>query len=129
MARPPSAHPTDGELELLQILWQSGPCGLGQICTALRLQRPIATTTVATTLKVMLEKNLVRRKSTQQGYVWSARTTQQNAASGMIRKLIDSVFDGSAQRLVTHLLESDEISEGDREELRRLIETKRKTGK
>jgi BlaI family transcriptional regulator, penicillinase repressor len=129
MARPPSAHPTDGELELLQILWQSGPCGLGQICTALRLQRPIATTTVATTLSVMLDKNLVRRKSTRQGYLWSARTTQQNAATGMIRKLIDSVFDGSAQRLVTHLLESDQISEGEREELRRLIESKRKTEK
>ncbi len=40
MARPPSAHPTDGELELLQVLWQTGPAGLGQICTALRLRRP-----------------------------------------------------------------------------------------
>jgi BlaI family transcriptional regulator, penicillinase repressor len=129
MARPPSAHPTDGELELLQVLWQAGPCSLGRICNAMRLQRPIATTTVATILKVMLEKNLVRRKNTPQGYLWSARTTRQNAASGMIRKLVDSVFDGSAQRLVTHLLESNQISNREREELRRLIDTKRKPQK
>jgi BlaI family transcriptional regulator, penicillinase repressor len=127
MARPPSTHPTDGELELLQVLWQAGPCSLGQICNAIRLQRPIATTTVATMLKVMLEKGLVRRKDTPQGYAWSAKTTRRTAASGMIRKLLDSVFDGSAQRLVAHLLESGEISPRDRKELRRLIDTETKS--
>jgi BlaI family transcriptional regulator, penicillinase repressor len=123
MARPASTHPTDGELEVLQVLWQAGPCGLGQICTALRLQRPIVTTTVASMLKIMLNKKLVRRRSTPQGYVWSAKTTRQSAATGMVRKLVDSVFDGSAQRLVAHLLESDQLSDRERKELRQLIDT------
>jgi BlaI family penicillinase repressor len=129
MARPPSTHPTDGELELLQILWQAGPCGLGQICTALRLRRPIATTTVATILKVMLDKKLVRRRRTPRGYLWSAKTTRHSAASGMVRKLVNSVFDGSAQRLVAHLLESDQLSDRERKELRRLIDTGLKSEK
>ena len=123
MARPPNTHPTDGELELLQVLWQAGPCSLGQICTALRLRRPIATTTVATILKTMLGKKLVVRKNTPQGYLWSAKTTRQNAATGLVRKLVDLVFDGSAHRLVAHLLESDQLSDQEREELRRLIDT------
>lgn len=123
MARRPSTHPTDGELELLQVLWQAGPCSLGQICTALRLRRPIATTTVATILKTMLGKKLVRRRRTPQGYLWLATTTRQNAATGMVRKLVDLVFDGSAQRLVAHLLESDQLSDEERKELRRLIDT------
>jgi BlaI family transcriptional regulator, penicillinase repressor len=122
MARPPSVHPTDGELEILQVFWQSGPRSLGQICSALRLQRPIATTTVATMLKVMLDKKLVRRKRTAQGYLWSAATTQNAAADGMVRKLLDKVFDGSAQRLVAHLLESDQLSNKEREELRLLMD-------
>ena len=129
MARPPSTHPTDGELELLQILWQTGPAGLGHICTALRQQRPIATTTVATMLKVMLDKNLVRRKRTAQGYLWSAKSTRQNTATGMVRKLVDLVFDGSAQRLVAHLLESHELSDQERRELRRLLNDELKPGK
>jgi len=124
MARPPSTHPTDGELELLQVLWQAGPCSLGQICTALRLRRPIATTTVATILRTMLGKNLVVRQNTPQGYLWSAKTTRQNAATGLVRKLVDLVFDGSAHRLVAHLLESDQLSDQEREELRRLIDTR-----
>ena len=127
MARSQSDHPTDGELELLQVLWQAGPCGLGQICTALRLRRPVATTTVATMLTVMLEKKLVHRKRSPQGYLWSAKATRQIAATGMIRKVVDLVFDGSAQRLVAHLLESEQLSDRDREELRRLMDHEQKT--
>jgi predicted transcriptional regulator len=97
---------------------------LGQICTALRIHRPIATTTVASMLKIMLDKKLVRRKSTPQGYLWSAKTTHDSAAAGMVRKLVDSVFDGSAQRLVAHLLESGQLNDQQRKELRRLIEKK-----
>lgn len=129
MARTPSTHPTDGELELLQILWQTGPCSLGQICSALRLRRPVATTTVATILKIMLEKKLISRKRTPQGYLWSAKTTRQNAATGMVRKLVDLVFDGSAQRLVAHLLESDQLSDEERKELHRLIDSGKKSEK
>ena len=82
----------------------------------------MATTTVATILGTMLEKKLVHRKRTPQGYLWSAKTTRQSAAGGMIRKLVDLVFDGSAQRLVAHLLESGELSEQERKELQKLLD-------
>jgi BlaI family transcriptional regulator, penicillinase repressor len=122
MARPPSTHPTDGELEILQVLWQNGPCSLGQVCKALRRRRPIATTTVATNLGVMLEKRLVRRRQTPQGYLWSAKATRQRTAGGMVRKLVDLVFDGSAQRLVAHLLESGQFSDREREEIQKMLD-------
>lgn len=123
MARHPSPHPTDGELEILHVLWDSGPSGLGQICKALQRKRQIATTTVATVLKVMLEKKLVKRTQGARGYLWSAKLSRRAATTGMIRKLLDRVFDGSAERLVAHLLETGELSDGDRAELRRLLDS------
>ena len=45
----------------------------------------------------------------------------------MVRKLVDLVFDGSAQRLVAHLLESDQLNDEDRKQLRRLIDVARKS--
>jgi BlaI family transcriptional regulator, penicillinase repressor len=127
MARTPSTHPTDGELELLQILWQAGPSSLGRICAALRVRRPLATTTVATMLTVMLQKGLIRRRRGPRGYLWSAKASRQSAANGIIRKLVDLVFDGSAQRLVAHLLESGELSEQEQKELQRLMEAATKS--
>jgi BlaI family transcriptional regulator, penicillinase repressor len=123
MARPASQHPTDGELEILRVLWARGTASLGEVCEALRVERPVATTTVATMLRVMLDKGLVRRKQAAgRGQQWSAVVTHAAAAKSMVRKLVDGVFDGSAQQLVTHLVEGGKLSEQELAELRALLD-------
>ncbi|WP_406697871.1 BlaI/MecI/CopY family transcriptional regulator [Singulisphaera sp. Ch08] len=122
MARPPSAHPTDAELEILKILWDVGPAELGPIVTSLNLGRAVATTTVATTLKIMMQKGWVERRQGERGYLWAALVTQKDATSGLLRKLLDRAFDGSAGRLVARLVEDGALSERDREEIRRLLD-------
>ena len=123
MARPASQHPTDGELEILRVLWDRGPATLGEVCDALRRERQVATTTVATMLRVMLDKGLVRRKRAARGHQWSAAVTHAAAAKGMVGKLVDGVFDGSARRLVTHLVEGGKLSDDELAELRTLIDS------
>lgn len=123
MARPASQHPTDGELEILRVLWESGVSSLGTICEALRRERDVATTTVATMLRVMLEKGLVRRKQATRGLQWSAAVTQSAAAKSMVGKLVDGVFDGSASRLAAHLVEAGQLSADELTELRILIDS------
>jgi predicted transcriptional regulator len=122
MARPASTQPTDGELEILNILWGAGPAELGQVCAALRQRRPVATTTVATMLRVMQAKGLVDHSPGPRARRWAAKVSRKAAATGLIRKLIDRVFDGSAHRLVAHLLEDGRLGRRDRQEIRRLLE-------
>jgi len=122
MARPANPHPTDGELEILRVLWERESASLGEVCEALRRERQVATTTVATMLGVMLDKGLVRRKKAARGNQWSAAVTHAAAAKGMVGKLVDAVFDGSASRLVSHLVEGGKLSEGELAELRQLID-------
>jgi BlaI family penicillinase repressor len=122
MARPASQQPTDGEMEILKVLWAIGPAELGRIRAQLRKQRPVATTTIATMLKVMLGKKLVKRSDGERGYVWSARASRTRTASDLVRKVLDHVFDGSAGRLVAHLLEEKELDRHDRDEIRKLLE-------
>ncbi|MEX0610977.1 MAG: BlaI/MecI/CopY family transcriptional regulator [Pirellulales bacterium] len=123
MARPASTHPTDGELEILRVLWSRGPSSLSEICEALRRERDVATTTVATMLRIMLDKGLVRRKRAVRGHQWSAAVTQAAAARSMVGKLVDGIFDGSAGRLVAHLVEAGQLSAQELSELRELIES------
>jgi BlaI family transcriptional regulator, penicillinase repressor len=126
MPRPPSTHPTDGELEILRVLWEHGASPLGTICDSLRQQREVATTTVATMLRVMLDKGLVRRKAAARAQVWSAAVTQNAAAKSMVGKLVDGVFDGSAGRLAAHLVEGGQLTNAELAELRKLIDSRRK---
>jgi len=122
MARPPSSQPTDAELEILKVLWEHGPAGLGQVHAAIQENRPVALTTIATTLRVMLTKGSVDREDGPRGYLWSAATSRGAAASGLLGKLVHHVFDGSTRRLVAHLIEEGELSARDREEIRALLE-------
>ena len=87
-----------------------------------RKGRPVATTTVATMLKLMQDKGLVDRGEAPRGSVYSARVSREAASTGLVRRLMDLVFDGSARRLVAHMLENGKLSEGDREEIRRLLD-------
>jgi predicted transcriptional regulator len=127
MPRPPSQHPTDGELEILNVLWKRGPTSLAAVCETLRQQRDVAVTTVATMLRVMLDKELVRRKRAGRGALWSAAVSQNAAARSMVGKLVDGIFDGSAGRLVAHIVEGGQLSGAELAELRELIDSNAKT--
>jgi BlaI family transcriptional regulator, penicillinase repressor len=121
MARPPSKQPTDGELEILKVLWETGPAGLGQIHTVLQERRGVATTTVATMLKMMLAKELVQRQDGPRGYLWTAGVSRKAAVSGLLGKLLQHVFDGSARRLVAHLIEEGELDDRERDEILEIL--------
>lgn len=132
MARPPSRQPTEGELEILNVLWDAGPSELGSVVEALRKGRPVATTTVATMLKVMESKGLVARGASEgsRGARWGAVAERTTTRSGLLRRLIDVAFDGSAGRLVAHMLEDRSLTDADRESIRALLgEGTKKGGK
>lgn len=131
MPRPTSRQPTEGELEILKVLWDQGPCDLGAVCQALRSRRDVATTTVATMLKVMLDKALVRRARGARSYLWSARVTREATSRKLLRNLLASAFDGSARGLIAHLVEAGDLSLEDWEEIRGLLEgaEERRSGK
>ena len=129
MARPKSLEPTDGELEILRVLWDQGPCELGIVKTALALRRAIATTTVATRLGVMLEKGLVTRSEGERGYVWATKLSRSKTARGLVSRLIEKAFDGSALGLVSQLLADRNLSDDDRAEIRRLLDDGESRGK
>lgn len=123
MARPPSMQPTDGELEILNVLWDLGPVGLGKVHEAVNEKRPVAMTTVATMLKTMLAKGLVRRDDGVRGYAWSAEVSREAAATGLVGKLLGHVFDGSARRLVAHLIQDGRLDDRERKEILDLLQS------
>ncbi len=123
MARHVSPEPTERELDILHVLWESGPSSLSEIAERLEAQRGIATTTVATILKVMLDKKLVARTDDRR---WKALATHSATSKNMVRRLLDRVFDGSAQRLVAHVLEDEELNAAEIAALEAMLERHRR---
>jgi predicted transcriptional regulator len=93
---------------------QSLPCFVNAVVL-------VATTTVASMLKIMLDKGLVKRTGAARGATWSAAVTHKSAAKRMVNKLVDHLFDGSADRLVAHMIEGGQLTRKQMNELRELL--------
>ncbi len=122
MARPPSEQPTDGEMEILNILWDRGPSELGRIRQAMQETRPVASSTVATMLKLMEGKGLVERQEGTRGALWAAKVDRTSTRTRLIAKLLNLAFESSAPRLFAHMLESGDLGKTDVETLRKLLD-------
>jgi predicted transcriptional regulator len=126
MARPASKHPTELELEILKILWKGEPLSGRQIRDQLEPVRDLTYTSVMTMLGIMEEKKYVRRRKVGGNYVYFARLEQQAATQGMLRDLVERVFDGSAVSAMVHLLDVSEVDSDELRRLRKLIQEKAK---
>jgi predicted transcriptional regulator len=128
MARRAARSPTHAELEILKVLWSTGPSTLGEVWNAVRANRRVARTTIATTLGTMLGKGLVTRERGPQVYLWSAAVNEESTAERAAKQLLDQVFDGSAHRLMVHLIQGGELNERDLDAIRRLVDEYRRSG-
>ena len=124
MARSTSTQPTEVELQILRILWQTGGSTAREVHNALG-EIEGKETTYSTTVKmlsVVLEKGLVKRDETVSPQVYRAASSQKVTQRKMLGDLIDKVYDGSALSLVLQALSSKKASADDLAEVRRLLD-------
>ena len=117
MARPPSKHPTDLELEILKVLWRDGPATVRHVRQALAPGRKLAHTSVITMMNIMVNKGYLDRKKVGGSYVNRPLVSQEATTRRMLTDLVSRAFDGSAAAVVLNLLETSDL---DAEEVRRI---------
>ena len=121
MARPRHEHPTPGELEILQVLWDRGACTVREVMNVLNADRPRAYTSVMSLMDIMFRKRLLRREPKGRAFVYKARATRKKTLSGMVGDLLGRAFDGSASAMVAHLLDQADLGEDELAEIRKTI--------
>lgn len=112
---------TEAELELMHILWDSGPSTVQDVVNRLPSGRPLAYTTVQTVLNVLHRKGGVRRKLRDRAYHYEAAVSRFEAASTALRDLVHKLFGGSAEELVLAMVKSRQLSPEKLSELRKLV--------
>ena len=113
--------PTGRELEILKVLWESGPSSVRVAYRQLLDQQPhgedLAYNTVQTLLRIMETKGLVAHAQEGRAFVYSARYSRDQSAA----RFLDRVFDGAASQLVASLLQTERISPEELERMQALI--------
>jgi len=121
MARPRHKNPTPAELEVLQIIWEHGPCTVRQVMNLLRPKRPRAYTSVMSLMNVMAEKGLLNQKPKGRAFIYSAKVSRDKTQSSMLSDLLNRAFDGSANALVAHLFQETEPNSEELDEIHKTI--------
>jgi BlaI family penicillinase repressor len=95
--------PTEGEMEILQVLWQKGNCTVRDVHEALNKKDSGYTTTLKL-MQIMHEKGLVGRNTSSKTHIYHALVNKEQTQQQLLNKMIDNVFNGSAARLVMQAL-------------------------
>lgn len=122
MGRRATPHVTDAELEILQILWQQGPCTVREVQSALHVSRPTGYTTALKLLQIMTDKALVSRDESTRAHVYSAALAESDVQEEIVDHLLDRVFAGSASKLVVRALSARRASAEELKEIRALLD-------
>jgi BlaI family penicillinase repressor len=97
------------ELEIMSVLWETGPANV-QTVQARLTSRSLAYTTVQTMLNVLHRKGRVKRKLQDRAYIYKPVLSRQKAVTQALGDMLDRFFGGSADSLVLSLVKTRHLT-------------------
>ena len=124
MARRKTEHLTPLELEIMHVLWETGPANVQTVQRSLK--RELAYTTVQTMLNILHRKRRVRRTLKERAYFYRPVVTRSHVTREHMSDIVDRLFGGSAESLVLSLVETKYLTPKALERLQKLLEEEAK---
>lgn len=103
-------EPTKAELEILQVLWAHGPSTVRFVNDQLNEQREVNYTSTLKLMQIMADKGILVRDESSMKHVYSVAEEEQKTKEYLLQKFVDSLYQGSASKLVMQLLGNKKTS-------------------
>jgi predicted transcriptional regulator len=116
------------ELDIMKVLWETGPASVQAVQQNLPEERQLAYTTVQTMLNVLHRKGKVKRRLKNRAYLYQAAVTRREVSGQAVADIINRVFGGSAEGLVMSLIEHRHLTPQKLARLNRLIDESQEAG-
>ena len=113
---------TEGELEVMQVLWAHGELKPGEIQE--RFPRSIRNAALRSVLLVLLEKRHVTRRKVGKAYYYQSKTPRAHSLRAMVSRMADVFSGGSSAALIAQLIKAEDLSETEIQELQRITTMK-----
>jgi BlaI family transcriptional regulator, penicillinase repressor len=111
---------TGRELDLMSVLWRLGSGTVAEVREG--LDDELAYTTVLSVLRTLEAKGHVRHVEEGKAHRYFPKVERAAARTHGIRRLVEKVFDGSAEALLTHLVSDRKLSRAKLTRLRALLD-------
>ncbi|MCL2120258.1 MAG: BlaI/MecI/CopY family transcriptional regulator [Planctomycetaceae bacterium] len=107
----PETMPTERELEVLKILWHREKITVRELWKMMLEKQPeLGYTAVLTLLQYMEKKDMVAHEAVGKAYHYYALRKEKETISGMVRRFVNSVFNGATDAWIAHALEHEPMS-------------------
>jgi predicted transcriptional regulator len=117
----------DLQLRIMKILWQRPePATIAEIHDGLSGQSELAYTTIATMLRKMEARGLVRHRVHERKFLYRPAVQAEEVTRKISAHFIDRLFEGSLADMVAHLLTTRQVSREELAELEKLIAERKK---
>ena len=113
-------HLTARELDVMAVLWHRGSATVAEVLDD--LGEDLAYTTVLTMLRGLEAKSAVRHRVEGKAYRYFARIKPTKVGDRSLRRLLDKVYRGSRESLVTQLVADRSVSRAELKRIRKLID-------
>src|SRR6185437_8850656 len=113
---------TDRELDVMAVLWRRGSGTVTEVREG--LDDELAYTTVLSVLRTLEEKGFVTHLTEGKAHRYLPAVTQALAGKSAIGRLLDKVFAGSSEMLITQLVDERELTADELRRLRRLLDNR-----
>lgn len=112
----------DRELDIMAVLWERGSGTVTEVRE--RLPADLAYTTVLTILRNLEAKRFVRREGEGRAHRYFPVVAQDAASQHAVRRVIDKLFRGSPELLLSHLMEQQPMSAEELKGIRRRLKAR-----
>lgn len=114
------------ERQIMDILYRLGSATAAEVQAELGGEQSYST--VRAQLRILEEKGFIRHEEKGVRYVFEPVTPRENASRSALRHLLDTFFEGSPERMMATLLDSEStrLSDSELERLSRLVRDARK---
>jgi predicted transcriptional regulator len=129
LGRRKSLNLTEGELPLMQVLWEKGRATVGDVVAALPADPPLAYSTVLTTLRILEAKGYLRHTKEGRAFLYEPIVVQEEASRKALDYLVNRFFGGSCEMLVVNLLKEDSLGRAELRRIKKMIAESEQGGK
>lgn len=113
--------PTESELDILSIIWDKGASTVREVHTELEKTKETKYTTTLKLMQIMHEKGSLTRDNSSKVHIFDAAIPKEETQGMLLKKMIDTVFSGSASKMVMQALGSHKTSDAELDAIKRYL--------
>lgn len=111
---------SETQLEIMNVVWDYEECSVADVWRILNERRGVTRNTVHTLIVRLEAKGWLTHREVSGAFLYAASVSRKETQQRYVQRMIQTVFDGSAERLVLTLLNGG-VSKSEADRIREMI--------